>query len=198
MFLKKNVPENVQEIIFYEESVECLCPVPISSSNAESINRAKSAYIASFMGQSVGSAIGVAMGVLTQNYILAGLSAAGIVSNTIKIPADLKKLVPSGTVQKASSIYSTFKLDDKSNPPLDCKYFIIVEYTRKPLNNNDDYYRLNGHVCYAIKELSEVYGYTEIGDIHLEIPSILTEESDMLMSLLTGGVIFPDPPNPTT
>lgn len=194
--------ENTQEVIFYEQSVECLCPIPISSSNAESMNRAKDAYTASFTGQAIGSAVsaivGVVAGVATGNPALAIMSAGGAVANVVpglvKMDADLKKLVPSGTSQKASSIYSTFKLSENANPPLDCKDFIILEYTRKPLNDNEDYYRLNGHMCHIIKQLNEVYGYTEIGDMHLEIPSILTEESETMMSLLTGGVIFPDPP----
>lgn len=192
-----------QLITFNEVSAECMNPIPVSSTNASSISRAKDAYLASFIGETVSASItsvaGLAIGLVTENYALAVMSAVSgaskIISGGIKANYDLKKMVPTGHSQKSSSIYSSFNLYvEDTDPKVVNSKISVIKFIRRPLNDNEDYYRLNGHLCYMIKELSEVYGYTEISDIHLEIPSILTEESDMLMSLLTNGVIFPNPP----
>lgn len=77
-----------------------------------------------------------------------------------------------------------------------CQSIKIVIREAKILPVDSNYAHIYGLPLGEVKQLSQIYGYAEVSETHIEgnFGSITEEERSQIDGLLSSGVIFPNPP----
>lgn len=182
-------------------SVPCMNPIPVNLTNSQQIDKTRDAYLAGFISNTISNVLlasidlgaGAAMAPMTggtslgYGAIKAGGRAVDIASTGIDYYYKMQALLVSGSVQKASSIFSSL---DVSNGEISrSSYAFVLKLQRQPILS-DDYYKYNGHACNKIVQLTALNGYTEVADIHLEGINATSDELQMIEEALYNGVII--------
>lgn len=158
-------------------------PLPLGRSNMADIKRDNSSNFSSFIGNSVGSiAGGTVAGLATGN---PAIGAIGAVSGLFKsiLTYGAQSITANSIKYEASFSYGNNIIPLDTEPKL-FKFTKKCEYTSQFIN-------IYGKPSGKSSILSEIAGYTEVSEIHLEnIPNALDAELTEIETLLKSGVHF--------
>ena len=157
--------------IYFSETTQVGQEVPLSYDNSRDIARNNLTTTVSFGGSLLSSIFGGQFGV-----------AAGIGGATRTINSIVSNNVKHMTTGKINGELNLMR--NNMRP------FIMVTYRNTSVSDIDTYKSLNGLPLEECKSLSELTGYTEVGDIHLENIIATQEELDRIDTLLKEGVIL--------
>ena len=148
--------------VLYQFIGQCSSSIPVASGDFSEI---------------IGSALNAALAV-------GSLAATGGASAPFSVPEITANAVNilKEKIQKSGSLSGTGGMLAIQKP------YLILTRPRQAVPANQNHY--TGYPSFITENLSELSGYTEIEDIHLENVSATDSELNEIVTLLEGGVIF--------
>lgn len=148
--------------VLYQFIGQCSSTIPVASGDFSEI---------------IGSALNAALAVGT----LAATGGASAPFSVPEITANAVNILKE-KIQKSGSLSGTGGMLAIQKP------YLILTRPRQAVPANQNHY--TGYPSFITENLSELSGYTEIEDIHLENVSATDSELNEIVTLLEGGVIF--------
>lgn len=186
--VNKNVDGTNMNSVMYQFSCDMAAPLPITSTSNQKLENIKNAI----------TAIGSVASMATSG----GVGSAGVMAGITSAQAGGEASAAIGTIKNYGSLamsamntIGTKTLVNRSGALGANNGFVsvLIPYViiERPIMSIPKYYpKFNGYPLNVTKVLSELKGYTEIMDIHLDGVIATQEEKDELESLLKGGVIL--------
>ena len=166
--------------LIYTSSCQLGVSIPITLTNAYECRKQEQNNATSFaigMISNVGKFVG---GAISQNAGSMAGAVGGALGSVLQYDIANSNIKGTATGQITSPTMALYLPQD-----------VIIRKTRiKPKNYNEDFFKLYGRPLNAYKNLSELKGYTKVGDIHLVNMKATKQEIEQIDTILKNGFII--------
>ena len=151
--------------------------IPIGRTNQQELDDEKKQLGISTAVSTLGSSIAIGAGAYTGNSMMIASGVTGLTSTMANVASKLSTMHLKGNFDIPSSLDGLYSPQDA---------FIKRTYM-KPLNY--DYRAFKGNQYNKTANIGDIYGYIQIGDIHLDDLDATYQEKEDLMIILKNGFI---------
>ena len=170
--------------IIYQSAVQLGINVGVSSTNMYENNIKKNNVMISSAVGLIGSMFSLGAGAVTGNPMMVGGGILGMTTSVASATTKMSEIIDRGNINISSGATG---LTSTQYP-----YFRITRARLLNSYGTNDFNKLYGRKLHEDRELSNVHGFTKVGEIHLNgLDTATIDEIESIETLLKNGVLLP-------